>query len=466
MLLVLLLLILTLLLLLSTCNSYNNNVNIKKKSLLTTSTTLITSISSRNNDNNIIKSSLLSSITPSSSSSSSSSMKLKMSNDYSITDTTTNSTATIILNSVSTSNNDIKVDEIKQKNISNNNNNNNNNNILNNVLSFLKGNWLVVGEVLVILCAKRNPHFFASGGKLHPEFWISKVGVFIIFFINGISLSISGSAEDLRSATKTNAIIQSYNFLFIPLFAKFFSQFYPDAAFRDGLIVLGCLPTTINICVAQTLAAGGNMGTAIFNAIFANVIGVFLTPLLAVWFLGAGKGVSLLATLGKLGNVVITPLVIGQICRRTPIGTFAQKISKYSRTLSSLLLLAIVYNVFSDTFVNGLGVGGASLIRLCISMPLTYLSLSLLFWKLSEKLLPGLDSKTRAAALFCATQKTLAFGIPFIKTALSHRPDIAYILAPLLMYAPSQLLFGSSIIVPAMKKLISKQSNYQDGGGI
>ena len=36
------------------------------------------------------------------------------------------------------------------------------------------------------------------------------------------------------------------------------------------------------------------MGTAIFNAIFANVVGVFLTPLLAILILGAGKGVSLL----------------------------------------------------------------------------------------------------------------------------------------------------------------------------
>ena len=31
------------------------------------------------------------------------------------------------------------------------------------------------------------------------------------------------------------------------------------------------MPITINICVAQTLAAGANMATAIFNAIFANV---------------------------------------------------------------------------------------------------------------------------------------------------------------------------------------------------
>lgn len=75
---------------------------------------------------------------------------------------------------------------------------------------------------------------------------------------------------------------------------------YPDLAFRDGLIVLGCLPCTINICVAQTLAAGANLGTAIFNAIFANVAGVFLTPLLAIYLLGAGQGVSLLGTLFKV----------------------------------------------------------------------------------------------------------------------------------------------------------------------
>lgn len=80
------------------------------------------------------------------------------------------------------------------------------------------------------------------------------------------------------------------------------------------------------------------MGTAIFNAIFANVLGVFLTPILAIYMLGAGKGVSLLSTLTKLGNVVILPLILGQIARQTPVGTFMSRVSKYSRTLSSCLL--------------------------------------------------------------------------------------------------------------------------------
>lgn len=338
--------------------------------------------------------------------------------------------------------------------------------IIQKILSFFKVNWLILGEIAVIYIAKNYPHIGATGGILRPEITISKIGVFLIFFINGIALSISGSPEELQSAYKTNLTIQLYNFAFIPLLAFVLAPMYPDKAFRDGLLVLSCLPCTINICVAQTLAAGGNMGTAIFNAIFANVIGVFLTPLLAIWLLGAGKGVSLLSTLYKLGNIVIVPLILGQICRQTPIGTFAQKISGYSRTLSSLLLLAIVFNIFSDTFMQGIGVSGSALTTLFISMPIVYLSLSALFWQLSKSVLPGLDAPTRGAALFCSSQKTLAFGIPFIKTALGHRPDIAYILAPLLIYAPSQLLLGSSILVPMMQRLIKRGQQFSDGGGI
>ena len=60
----------------------------------------------------------------------------------------------------------------------------------NGIKKFLKGNWLVIGEVLVIMMAKMNPSFGATGGKLRPEFFISKLGVFTIFFINGIALSI------------------------------------------------------------------------------------------------------------------------------------------------------------------------------------------------------------------------------------------------------------------------------------
>jgi SBF-like CPA transporter family (DUF4137) len=59
--------------------------------------------------------------------------------------------------------------------------------------TFIKGNWLVIGEIMVIMLARLNPAFGATGGRLRPEFFVSKLGVFTIFFINGIALSIGKS---------------------------------------------------------------------------------------------------------------------------------------------------------------------------------------------------------------------------------------------------------------------------------
>lgn len=325
---------------------------------------------------------------------------------------------------------------------------------------------MILGEVLVIALAKWKPQFGVTGGVLRPEITISKIGVFIIFFINGIALSFSGgrSSSQIKTATKTNALIQFFNFGFIPLTVKFLAPFFPHQSFRDGLLVLSCLPCTINICVAQTLAAGGDMGTAIFNAIFANVLGVVLTPLLATWMLGVGQGVSLLDTLTKLGAIVILPLIAGQLCRKTPLLEYFEAVSKKTRTLSSLLLLAIVYNVFCDTFSRGLGVGGKALADLSFMLPISYLTYSFIFWQLSKYMLPQLSAQTRAAAVLCSSQKTLAFGIPFIKTALGDRADIAYILAPLLLYAPTQLFLGSSLFVPYLRHVINKAADIGSGG--
>lgn len=128
--------------------------------------------------------------------------------------------------------------------------------------------------------------------------------------------------------------------------------------------------------------------------------------------------------------------------------------------------LAIVYNVFCDTFLRGFGIGRLPMITLITVIPIIYLAFSALFWNLSIKLLPGLGSKIRGAALLCSSQKTLAFGIPFIKTAFGTRSDLAYILAPLLLYAPAQLLLGSSIIVPKLQKLILEEQELEGGEGI
>mmetsp|Transcript_5252 Transcript_5252/g.5384 ORF Transcript_5252/g.5384 Transcript_5252/m.5384 type:complete len:410 (+) Transcript_5252:82-1311(+) len=332
--------------------------------------------------------------------------------------------------------------------------------------SFFKTYWLVLGEFCVILAAKKNPYFGRTGGILRPEITINKIAVAFIFFINGLFLSPNSAPEQRDAGNKFNILIQLFNFGFIPLFTRIVAPFYPYKELSDGLMVLACLPTTMSICISQTQAAGGDMTTAIFNAIFANTLGVFLTPLLTVWMIGAGQGTSLIHTLKKLGTIVILPMIVGQMLRYTPVLPFAERFRKYTRECSSILLLSIVYTTFCDTFIKGFGIPRSALIGLLCTMPIANIFFMLVFWNISKKIVPGIDVKTRAAGLFCATQKTLAFGIPFIKTALGHRPDVSSILAPLLLYAPTQLILGSSLIVPLMIKKIEDDEKFEGGGGI
>jgi predicted Na+-dependent transporter len=71
--------------------------------------------------------------------------------------------------------------------------------------------------------------------------------------------------------------------------------------------------------------------------------------------------------------------------------------------------------------------------------------------------LPHLSATTRAAATICSSQKTLAFGIPFIKTAFGHKSNVANILTPLLIYSPIQLFLGSLVVVQFAKKRIEQE---------
>ena len=108
-----------------------------------------------------------------------------------------------------------------------------------NYIKFLKAlqqNWLVLGEVLVIFIAKKYPWIGATGGPLKPEFTISRLGVFTIFFINGVALQLNRNRADndqgLSTQMRINVLIQLFSWVFIPLLGKLLVPFYPVKEFR------------------------------------------------------------------------------------------------------------------------------------------------------------------------------------------------------------------------------------------
>ena len=122
-----------------------------------------------------------------------------------------------------------------------------------------------------------------NGGVLRPELFIGNYGVTTIFLLSGLSLELAQLKEAALN-WKLNALIQTATFVAWPfligvplsnMLARL--SFFPQPLL-DGLLILSCLPTTVNMCVILTANVGGNMASALCNAVMSNLMGIFATP--------------------------------------------------------------------------------------------------------------------------------------------------------------------------------------------
>ena len=170
--------------------------------------------------------------------------------------------------------------------------------------------WFLIGMVIAVGLAYLFPDPGAEGGFLHPEI-LTKAGVALIFFLNGLSLSF----ESLKAGTlrwPVHLVVQAGTFLLFPLLVPGFS---PEL--RLGFFYLCALPSTVSSSVAMTAAARGSVPVAVFNASISSLLGVVLTPLWVSFALRSGSHAAL--PFGKvildLVEWLVLPLVIGQLCR-------------------------------------------------------------------------------------------------------------------------------------------------------
>lgn len=117
---------------------------------------------------------------------------------------------------------------------------------------------------------------------MRPELFIGKYGVGIIFLLSGLSLQTSELTEAV-SNIKLNGLIGLVIFGLWPfiiglplkyLLTNVFPNLIPPALV-DGLLIMTCLPTTVNMCIMLTSAAGGNVATSICNAVLTNLAGPY-----------------------------------------------------------------------------------------------------------------------------------------------------------------------------------------------
>jgi len=322
-----------------------------------------------------------------------------------------------------------------------------------NLLKFADKNFFVLGMAVAVWVAQKFPKLGMDQGILQPEIFIGKFGVMCIFLLSGLSLELSELREAVNNH-KLNGLIQLSSFILwpllfgLPLFKllETFSIFTP--ALRDGLLILSSLPTTVNMCVLLTSAAGGSVASALCNAVMGNTLGIFATPALLLRFFGTSISLPFGKMVGKLSSKVLAPVLVGQVLRQTPAKEIYKRHSKKFKRFQEIILLGIVWNAFSNAFAKGLGVDfgmstGISLFATLVGLVLSSLFVLFNFFKLPQL---GFKPEEVIAATFCASHKTLAFGLPLIKTVFDGNPNLASYCAPIMMIHPLQLILGSLLV--------------------
>jgi sodium/bile acid cotransporter 7 len=303
--------------------------------------------------------------------------------------------------------------------------------------------WLLAAVALAILF----PEPGAKGGIFFSEY-TTKLGVFIIFLLQGLGLPTSQLAAGYRPK-RLHAFVLSWNYLWFPVVAGLVLwplSFLLPPDFRLGFWLLAILPTTVSSAVVFSTVSGGDTPNAIFATVFSNLLSVLLVPTVAVAFLAAETGteIPLWPLFTTLFILIILPLIIGQIVRQI-VPKQSAALTKRTRPVGNWIILFVVYCAFASSVQSGfLGQLDAGLVAAILGVTVLLLLLvsGMVWW---SAVWLRISRAQRITAFFCASQKSLATGLPLATSILASAPglvDTAAVLIPLMCYHPAQLVLA------------------------
>jgi len=198
------------------------------------------------------------------------------------------------------------------------------------------------------------------------------------------------------------------------------------------------------------------------------MVGVFLSPVLILGYLGVTGSVDLLKVFYKLAIRVVLPVVVGQILQKTSkrVMDFVQKYKPYLKKGQQYCLVFIVYTVFCKTFSSNTITSVKDIFIMIAFIFIILVLLMILAWY-ALKLCFRKEPKLRVMGLFGCTHKTVAMGVPLINAIYEGNPAVGLYTLPLLIWHPMQLIIGTAL-APRLAAFVEReQAQLQifDGSG-
>jgi sodium/bile acid cotransporter 7 len=306
--------------------------------------------------------------------------------------------------------------------------------------------WLCAAVALGVLF----PEPAGAGGCLQPE-WSTKLGVCVIFFMQGLCLPLRSLAAGYQPP-RLHVFVLSWNYVWFPLVSGLLIlplSWLVTPELRVGFWLLAILPTTVASAIGFTSISGGAAANAIFATVFSNLLAVLIVPTLGLAFLAreAALELSLGSIFYSLSLILVLPLLLGQVVRHIA-GDYVSGHNQWAKVLSSAIIVFLVHAAFAESvragFLQTLSL--ATLFGVLISTVLVLVVVSALVWQSAACL--QLSRPQRIAAFFCASHKSLASGLPLATSILVAAPgavEPATVLIPLLCYHPLQLLLAGGL---------------------
>lgn len=304
----------------------------------------------------------------------------------------------------------------------------------------------ITAIISMILLAYLIPGIGAKGSLIELK-TVTKYGIMLLFFFYGLRLNPEKLINDLKN-WKLHLTIQLITFIFIPLVVLLLYPFFKNGEYYLmwlAVFFLAALPSTVSSSVVMVSLARGNIPGAIFNASISGVIGIIITPLWMSFFLKASAtNFDFAKTLVDLVIQILIPVIVGLFFHRF-WGKWALRYKNQLSLFDKCVILAIVYNSFSESFTNGIfsSIPNWTLFVLSGSViALFFIVYGFSNW-ISKKI--GFTREEQITVVFCGSKKSLVHGSVMSSVLFAGSAAASLFLVPIMIYHAFQLFYISIV---------------------
>ncbi len=280
----------------------------------------------------------------------------------------------------------------------------------------------------------------ATGVGAQVLSWATKVAIFCLFFLYGARLHPEDAVRGLKH-WRLHLTILAFTFVVFPLIGLAIGQLPGWAlapALIPGMVYVTLCPSTVQSSINFTSIARGNVAGAIVSASASNLLGVFLTPLLAIALMNTTGNADVgLGSILDLVVQILLPFILGQLSRRWTADFVARH--KKLKLFDQASIVMVVYAAFSQGVREGiwLMVGWVDIVALVVVCLVLLAFMLWLTWFTARRL--GFNRADVIAIQMCGTKKSLATGLPMATVLFAGQP-IGLIMLPLMVFHQAQLM--------------------------